>query len=99
MSRTDGSGSKSPMTQERIVRLGTLNELFAFNDWARDAVMECASDLSDAQLDNQFEMGEGSLRKTMNHLYAAEHVWLDRWERKPNPQFRASADGVTMPRL
>jgi uncharacterized damage-inducible protein DinB len=78
-----------------IVRLGTLDELFAFNDWARDAIMKSAAGLSGQQLDQPFEMGPGSLRNTLNHLYAVESVWLDRWHGK-QPHYRVSAEGVEM---
>lgn len=57
----------------------TLRVLFAHNDWARARLIEMASPLSDEQLDRPFDMGPGSLRQTLNHLWAAERVWLDRW--------------------
>lgn len=78
---------------EFAVRLGTLHELFSFNDWARDAIMKSAAGLSKEQLDRPFEMGPGSLRNTLNHLYSVESVWLDRWQGRP-PQYRVSAEGV-----
>lgn len=59
--------------------LGTISELLAFNDWAREKLLAAASPLSDAQLDRGFEMGEGSLRATLAHLWFAEQIWLDRW--------------------
>ncbi len=78
-----------------VVRLGTLHELFAFNDWARDAVMRCAAGLDKEQLDRPFEMGLGSLRNTLNHLYAVESVWFERWQGR-QPQYRVIAEGVEM---
>jgi uncharacterized damage-inducible protein DinB len=78
-----------------IVRLGTLHELFAFNDWARDAVMRCAAGLSKEQLDRPFEMGWKTLRNTLNHLCSVESVWLERWQGK-QPHYRVSGDGVEM---
>ncbi|MGD8452339.1 MAG: DinB family protein [Phycisphaerae bacterium] len=53
----------------------TLRELFEHNDWARDKLMTLAADLTDAQLDRPFEMGEGSLRATLRHYYGAERIW------------------------
>lgn len=78
-----------------VVRLGTLHELFAFNDWARDAIMKSAVGLSKEQLDRPFEMGPGSLRNTLNHLCAVEGIWLDRWQGK-KPNYRVSGDGIEM---
>lgn len=78
-----------------LVQMGTLHELFAFNDWARDAVMRCAVGLGKEQLDRPFEMGWGSLRNTLNHLCSVEGVWLDRWQGR-QPCYRVSAEGVEM---
>lgn len=58
---------------------GTLRELFTFNDWARDKILAAVAERSDEELDRPFEMGEGSLRKTVFHLWEAEEVWLSRW--------------------
>lgn len=81
--------------REFVVRLGTLHELFAFNDWARDALMKSAAALSAGQLDRKFEMGPGSLRNTLNHLCVVEGVWLDRWQGR-QPTYRVSGDGIEM---
>lgn len=78
---------------------GTLRELFRYNDWARDQLVGVCSDLSGAQLDRTFEMGMGTIRATMNHICAAERVWLDRWIGHPAPRFRMQADGVTIAQL
>jgi uncharacterized damage-inducible protein DinB len=66
---------------------GTLRGLFAHNDWARDKLMTLASKLSDEQLDRRFEMGPGSLRETLRHLYGAERIWFERWQGGEQPQF------------
>lgn len=60
--------------------LATLRELFDHNDWARDKVLKLADGLSDEQLDRTFEMGSGSLRATLFHLWACEFGWLRRWQ-------------------
>lgn len=58
--------------------LSMIRELFAHNDWGRDRLMALAEPLTDAKLDQPFEMGEGSLRKTLEHLSGAEWTWLGR---------------------
>lgn len=58
----------------------TAASFFAHNDWARDKLLELATPLSDAALDRPFEMGCGTLRATLSHLYFAERIWLERWE-------------------
>lgn len=65
----------------------TLRGLFAHNDWARDKLVTLASELTDEQLDRPFEMGPGSLRETLRHLYGAERIWYERWQGREQPQF------------
>lgn len=74
--------------------LGTLQELFAYNDWARDRLLAAAGKLADEALDRPFEMGPGSLRATLLHLYGAERIWLERWQGQPSvfPRHDALAD-------
>jgi uncharacterized damage-inducible protein DinB len=88
-----------------MVRLKTIRELFAHNDWAYGKLLDRAATLSDAQLNQPFEMGEGSeegkgsLRITLNHLAAAERVWLDRWLKRDKPYYREHAEGVSVAAL
>lgn len=64
--------------------LATLRELFNHNDWARDKLLALTADLSNDHLDRPFEMGPGSLRATLYHLWACEFFWLLRWQPRPN---------------
>ncbi|GMU82970.1 MAG: hypothetical protein AMXMBFR47_28410 [Planctomycetota bacterium] len=66
-----------------------LREFFAFSDWANNRLMQLSAGLPDRDLDRPFEMGPGSLRKTLNHLWAAERVWFDRWKGSAEPFYRA----------
>ncbi len=68
-------------------KIDSLRELFLFNDWGRDRLMTAARPLSDAALDQPFDMGPGSLRKTLHHLCAVEQIWLDRWLGAAKPRF------------
>ena len=61
------------------MKLDVFRELFAYNDWARDRLLDRVAPIDDAKLDRPFEMGEGSLRKTVAHLYGSEWMWLQRW--------------------
>jgi uncharacterized damage-inducible protein DinB len=61
-------------------RVDSLRECFTFNDWARQRLLGTVQPLADAQLDRPFSMGEGSLRKTLFHLWASEYGWLNRWQ-------------------
>ena len=40
-------------------------------------LLTAAATLSDGQLRSPFRIGQGSIRKSLLHLYAAEYVWLE----------------------
>ncbi len=63
----------------------TIREFFRHNDWGRDRILALADPLDDAQLDREFEMGRGSLRQTIIHLWGAERYWLNCWLAPHNP--------------
>ncbi len=77
----------------------TIKELFAHNDWANHKILGAAAELPDAALDRSFEMGEGTLRRTLNHMIAAERVWLDRWQKHAAPRYRSDAAGMAVGEL
>ncbi|MCG3125547.1 MAG: hypothetical protein CHACPFDD_00371 [Phycisphaerae bacterium] len=78
---------------------GTLRECFIHLDWARDKLLAIAATLTDSQLDQRFEMGPGTLRATLHHLWAAEHIWLERWKGVPRPPLRELEPGETVASL
>ncbi len=45
--------------------------------WVNRNLLEAATLLSDEQLSTQFPIGQGSIWKSLVHLYAAEYVWLE----------------------
>jgi uncharacterized damage-inducible protein DinB len=59
--------------------IATLRRLFAYNDWGNKRILDAAEALDDARLDQPLEMGPGSLRATLFHVWCAEQVWLSRW--------------------
>ncbi len=61
----------------------TLLEFHTYNTWAHDRLMTAAEACTDEMLDRPFEMGEGTLRLTLQHMAGAEQVWLDRWRGIP----------------
>jgi len=58
--------------------------------------MGLTAELDDEGLDRAFEMGFGSLRGTLHHLWAAERVWLDRWAGKAEPVYPDMEAGLAM---
>ena len=53
--------------------------LLDYTDWSNRRLLECAAPLSDDQLDRDMQIGPGTLRRTLRHIYAGEFVWLRRW--------------------
>ena len=68
-------------------RRSTLRDLFRHLDWASERVLAAAELLDDARLDRTFDIGPGSLRKTLAHVWVAHWVWLRRiaGEAPPKP--------------
>ena len=60
--------SKTPATDPAAV-------LLDFEDWATHRMLDACGTLSDEQLDMEFEMGLGSLRKTLVHNLGAMIGW------------------------
>lgn len=63
----------------------TVQAYFDYGDWAMRQVLLVAEPLNDAQLDQPFEMGPGSLRKTLEHLLNAERWWNANWAKDHSP--------------
>jgi uncharacterized damage-inducible protein DinB len=78
------------------VRLEILHELFHYNDWADAVLFAAAAPLSAEQLDRRFEMGFGSLRATLHHIWGAEQTWLNRWAGVPRERHAAQFDNKTV---
>lgn len=56
-----------------------LTDFLRYNDWANDRLLNAAAELSDDVLDQPFDVGLGSLRRILTHIWAGEQTWLQRW--------------------
>ena len=65
-------------------RRSELQRYVAYGDWAMTRALELASDLHASDLDRPFEMGVGSLRKTLLHIADAESWWYRNWTAGPS---------------
>lgn len=52
-----------------------LDRLLGHDDWATTQLLELSQGLTDAQLDQPFDIGHGSLRETLNHLIFVVDFW------------------------
>jgi uncharacterized damage-inducible protein DinB len=62
-----------------MIPLATLQELYAYNYWARDRQLEACAALSQEQFLRPMGNSFSSLRDTLAHLVAAEWIWSERW--------------------
>jgi uncharacterized damage-inducible protein DinB len=54
-----------------------LQRLHRHRAWVNGNLLTAAATLSHEQLRSEFPIGQGSVWKSLVHLYAAEHVWLE----------------------
>ena len=54
-----------------------VQRLHYHRSWVNCNLLAVVSPLSDEQLRSQFQIGQGSIWKSLLHLYAAEYVWLE----------------------
>jgi uncharacterized damage-inducible protein DinB len=54
-----------------------IQRLHQHRAWVNDNLLAAASALNDEQLRREFQIGQGSIWKSLLHLYAAEFVWLE----------------------
>ncbi len=66
------------MRGEDLVR-----RLHQHRSWANRLLLDAAEQLTDDQLRQSFRIGQGSVWKSLVHLWAAEYVWLDALGGKP----------------
>ena len=66
----------------------TIREYYRYSDWASACLCGYAEKLPDEQLDRTFEMGIGTLRKTLLHIYDAEAWWCANWTGAENKEYQ-----------
>ena len=110
-----GSATQSPETVETMTgyglavnesigddiewRLRSVKRLFEYGDWAFGKVIDNAMSLDDAALDREFDMGRGSIRKSLLHMYDAELFWVTNWNSGGGAPFPQTAETTSMSEL
>ena len=57
--------------------LTAIRRLHEHRQWATHHLLKAAAPLSDEQLQRPLAIGQGTLWRTLCHMYAAEYVWLE----------------------
>jgi len=60
-----------------------LDRLLGFDYWATAQLLELSRDLTDAQLDQPFDVGLGTLRATFDHMIFNLDFWITLMARQP----------------
>src|SRR5438045_1485769 len=79
--------------------LEMIRTMLRYSDWANGQLLRASAGLADEQLDSMFDMGLGSLRRTLKHIYDGESVWLERWQshaETPWPDYGEPVSIVTL---
>lgn len=62
-----------------MTRADEIRELFAYDRWAADRLLDAASPLSHAQLTRDLGSSFPSVLDTFAHILSSDWVWLRRW--------------------
>lgn len=63
-----------------MTRLDEIRELYAYNAWAMQRMLDCTAQLNEEELHRDLGDSFGSVRDTLVHIVGAEWVWLMRWQ-------------------
>jgi uncharacterized damage-inducible protein DinB len=72
---------------------GLIERLHQHRAWVNGNLLAAASGLGDEQLRQTFPIGQGSIWKSLVHLYAAEFVWLEALLGNDDPLVRGDLAG------
>jgi uncharacterized damage-inducible protein DinB len=62
-------------------------ELAAYTVWANNLTMEWLDQITDEQWTQVIPSSFSSIERTAIHLVSAQKIWIDYWNRVPNPVF------------
>ena len=65
------------------ITLAFVKELFDYNYWARDRLVQVCSTLTAEQFVRPLGGSFESVHGTLAHMIAAERLWLERWKGRP----------------
>jgi uncharacterized damage-inducible protein DinB len=67
-------------------------ELFAYNAWANRQLFDAAAALLEDVYRRDLKSSHGGIHGTLAHIVWAEHLWLNRWLKQPNPAVAQGKD-------
>lgn len=64
--------------------LSAIRRLHEHRQWATGQLLQAAQPLTEEQLHRPLKIGQGTLWRTLCHMYAAEYVWLEALQGTPD---------------
>jgi uncharacterized damage-inducible protein DinB len=74
------------------VSANVLRSHLAYTAWASQRLVHAASLLSETELTHDFNTSERSVLGTLVHTFAADRLWLARFQRAPHAGYSSEAD-------
>jgi uncharacterized damage-inducible protein DinB len=74
------------------VSASVLRSHLAYTAWASQRLVHAVSLLSETELTHDFKTSEHSVLGTLVHTFAADRVWLARFQGVPRPGYSSEAD-------
>lgn len=71
-----------------------ISRLHAHRRWVNQRLLESVQMLSETQRQQEFSIGQGSIWRSLMHLYAAEYVWLEALLGNPAPVLPGDLPGA-----
>ena len=84
-----------------MTALDSIGIQLAYSDAMNGRLFDAAGKLDADKLDQPFDMGMGTLRKTLRHICVGEKVWLERWKNNgdtPWPPYESTQTPAEMSR-
>jgi len=82
-----------------MLHLPTLSTLLEYTDWSSTRLLESAANLSDEQLDRDMQIGPGTFRRIILHIYNGELIWLKRWQGVVENKWPSESEAVSIAEL
>ncbi len=89
----------TPVRPSPALDLVTMRAWFRYGDWAQRRVLALTAGLSDMQLDQPFELGLRTARRTLLHIRDAEQWWYENWTGPPPAEFPKLAESTSLAEL
>jgi uncharacterized damage-inducible protein DinB len=87
---------ESPVDPQPQLSAAMLRDYLAYSDWARDRVLGAATKAGEEQLDKPFDVGLGTIRRTLNHLNDVDRWWMENWSASSSKTFPQPREGTKL---